>query len=393
MSLSLDQIVDAVAPDGPYATISITADMAPVGDGAGKVAPPTFPTPSGESGPKARYLIDTRYIDGAARTVVTLDTEQSQANRCEAELLDAADDGRVELPMFVLTQQVATDAGVRDVRLTSLDFPHRYADAYLRDSLLDGVAFDKTELGKSFQLAEARNARALYEREPYSLVYGAWNSHRKGRQAKFPRLYDSTLIGFEPLTGQRAGGRLDPLNLQGAQAPAAEVGGWQFVSEGEKKKGSKLSEIGHGNAMDSGESPGQVAIKGARRLATIHLAGLRGVRFGPQVSAEATQAARAALVALALLGDRLAFGRAAVYLRSGCELARRHETLALERPTGEVDEFTLTPAEAIDLFNAAVERAASLGLTMARDRIALTPAKGLASAIEFAFTKAECGDA
>ncbi len=391
MPLTLDQLLEVVAPNGPYATISITAEMAPVGNAAGKVAPPTFPTPAGQGGPQARYLIDKRWIDGQPREVVILDTEQSEANRCESELRDAADDGLVQLPMFVLTDEVSTDDGARQVRLTSLDFPHRYADAYLRDSLLDGVAFDKTEIGKSFRLADARNARALYEREPYSLVYGAWDSHRKGRQAKFPRLYDSTLIGFDPLGGFRAGGRLDPLNLQGGQAPT--VDGWHFVADGDKKKGTKLSEIGHGNAMDSGEAPGQVAINGARRLATIHLAGLRGLRFGSDVSLEATLAARAALVALALLGDRLAFGRPAVYLRSGCELATRHEILALELPTGEVSEFTLALDDAVTLFRNAVDRAAELGIPMAQDRIELAPAPGLAKAIEFAFTKATGSDA
>lgn len=391
MTLTLEKLLDAVEPHGNTATLSITAEMAPVGNEAGKVAPPTFPTPQGQSGPSARYLIDERWIEGTKRTVVILDTEQSEANRCEDALRDAADDGLVRLPMFELTHTVETDAGTRHVRLTSLDFPHRYADAYLRDSLLDGVAFDKTPVGKSLRLAEPRNARALFEREPYSLVYGAWDSHRKGRQAKFPRLYDSTLIGFDPLGGYRAGGRLDPLNLQGSQTAAGDS--WQFVGEGEKKKGNRLSEIGHGNAMDSGESLGHVAISGARRMATIHLAGLKGLRFGPDTGLEATQAARAALVALALLGDRLAFAAPAVYLRSGCELATRHETLSLDRPGGDVEPFTLTVPEALDLFHAAVRHAADRGLAMATDRVTLSPNKGLAQAIDFAFTKATGGDA
>lgn len=383
MSLTLDQLLATVSPDSPYAAIALAAEMRPTGPEGTKVAPPTYPPSPTREGP---YLIDKRWIGGAEREVVTLDTQQSQGNRCEEGLQDAHDDGLVELPMFELLTDVDTDVGARTVRLTSLDLPHRYADAYLRDATLDGVAFDKTEIGKALRLAEPSNARALYEREPYSIVYGAWDSHRKGRQAKFPRVYDSTIIGFDPLLGQRAGGRLDPLNLTGAQQASGED--WDFVPEGDKKKGARLSEIGHGNALDSGGAHGHVAITAARRLATIHLAALRGIRFGEGVDLAATTAGRAALVALALLGDRLAFGRPAVFLRSGCELAITSETILLERPGGSDEPFDLGIAEAIELFRQAVAHAAEQGLAMATDRIVLTPKDGLAKAIAYAYTKA-----
>jgi hypothetical protein len=66
--------------------------------------------------------------------------------------------------------------------LTSLEYPHRYADAYLCDSLLDGVAFDRTEIGQSLLQSSLADASALFARDPGSLVYSAWNSHRNGRQ-------------------------------------------------------------------------------------------------------------------------------------------------------------------------------------------------------------------
>jgi hypothetical protein len=49
---------------------------------------------------------------------VVIDHEPSQANRVEEALHDARDTGMVQLPMFELR------AGA--IRLTSLDFPHRY---------------------------------------------------------------------------------------------------------------------------------------------------------------------------------------------------------------------------------------------------------------------------
>lgn len=383
MSLSLEELTRAVSFDSRFASISIDAELRAVGPQGGKVAPPTFPPTAARNTP---YLVDQRWIDGDARTVVTLDTPQAQANRCEGALRDALDDGLVDLPVFEIEVDVETDAGVRRPRLTSLDFPHRYADAYLRDTTLDGVAFDKSEIGKALQLSEQTNARALYEHEPYSLVYGAWNSHRKGRQAKFPRIYDSSIIGLDPKEGVRAGGRLDPVNLTGAFADS--VDDWAFVAEGQKKKGSRLSEIGHGNALDSGGAHGHMAITGARRLAILHLSALSGIRFGSEVSPEAQTAGRAALVALALLGDRLAFGRPSVFLRSGCDLVVVEERIAFENPSGEDEVVDLGVREAIELFKAAVQRAAELGLKMRSDRMRVEPKSGLADAIRHAYAKA-----
>lgn len=383
MVLSLAGLTDAVSLDSPFASIAIEAELRPTGPDGGKVAPPTYPTSESRPSP---YLIDERWVGGEARRVVTLDTPQAQANRCEAALRDALDDGLVELPVFELSVDVETEVGVRTSRLTSLDFPHRYADAYLRDATMDGIDFDKTEIGRALQLAEQNDARALYEHEPYSLVYGAWNSHRKGRQAKFPRIFDSTIIGFDPLVGERAGGRLDPNNLTGAYG--GDVADWQFVAEGEKKKGARLSEIGHGNALDSGGAHGHVAITGARRHGIVHLSALAGIRFGADVSPDAQTAGRTALVALALLGDRLAFGRPAIFLRSGCDLAVVEETLVLENPGGEDQSFELGIREAIDLFRAAVDRASELGLEMRSDRIEITPKKGLAEAIMHSYAQA-----
>lgn len=383
MALSLADLTDAVGLDSQFASIAIEVDLRPTGPDGGKVAPPTYPTSDARRSP---YLIDRRWVGGEEREVVTLDTAQAQANRCEAALRDALDDGLVDLPVFELSVDIETEVGVRTSRLTSLDFPHRYADAYLRDTTVDGTDFDKTEIGRALQLAEQYDARALYEHEPYSLVYGAWNSHRKGRQAKFPRIYDSTIIGFDPLIGERAGGRLDPNNLTGAFG--GDLDDWRFIAEGEKKKGARLSEIGHGNALDSGGAHGHVAIAGARRLGIVHLSALNGIRFGSDVTPEAQTAGRAALVALALLGDRLAFGRPAVFLRSGCDLAVVGEDLILESPAGADQAFELGIGSAIELFRAAVEQASELGLEMRSNRVQVEPKAGLADAIRHSYAQA-----
>jgi len=115
------------------------------------------------------------------------------------------------------------------VTLTSLEFPHRSADAYLRDSTVDGVPFDHSEVGRALQAADLTNASSLFAYDPGSLVFGAWNSHRKGRQAKIPRIYSSELVGWHPQSGSRMAGWMDPFNLVGGcLEPCCSPTTWHF---------------------------------------------------------------------------------------------------------------------------------------------------------------------
>ena len=123
-----------------------------------------------------------------------------------------------------------------------------------------------------------------------------------------------------------------------------------------------------------------------RRIASISLAGLERLRFG-DAPAEAASAARAALAALALAGDRLAFGRPSVWLRSGCDLAKVSEAVGLERPAGGgVDEIPVTAEAAMEAFFELRDRAAKAGIPMDRDVITIEPVPELAAAIRFAVT-------
>ncbi len=370
----IERLLAAVDEERVDAGISIRGVYRPAADD--KVMPPTFP-----GGP---YLLESRRVDGEMRETVVLDQIPSQANRIEEALLIARDKGRIELPLFEL--RAKTSRGT--VRLTSLEFPHRYADAYLRDSLVEGVRFDRSEVGQRLRQVSAENARPLFELDPGSLIFGAWDSHRKGRWPKFARFYTSTMFGLDPKLGERRSMRKDPLNLTGAIDDKAKAeADWTFYSEGEKAKGKKLSEIGHGSALAKEAPPGGVAISEARRDAWISLGGLERVRFG-DVPEETARLARATLLALALAGDRLAFDRPSVWLRSGCDLVRVRETLAFERDGGEVEEFSLSADEAIEIFHELRDRTATAGLVMAADTIGLEPIPALAEAIEYAVTKA-----
>lgn len=376
MTASLaDRLLEAVMPARVHTAVVVRAVYQPVGGAERTVMPPTYPVTAGERDPNARYLMDSRLVDGEQRRTVVIDQEPSQANRVEEALRDARDAGTLRLPVFELR------AG--GIRLTSLDFPHRYADAYVRDSLVEGVRFDQSPVGKRLRATTAADVRPLYEREPCSLLFGAWDSHRKGRWPKFARLYAATMYGLDPIAGRRMGGRLDPVNLTGAVDDTAKAeADWKFIPEGAKAKGKKLSEIGHGNIVPN-PVPGGVTVSEIRRIASISLAGLERLRFG-DASAEAASLARAALAALALASDRLAFGRPSVWLRSGCDLAKVTETLGLERPGGEVDDLAVTARDALGAFDDLRERAAAAGVRMETDTVALEPVPELAEAMRFA---------
>jgi CRISPR-associated protein Csb1 len=378
-----DRLLAAVMPSRKHTAVVVRAVYQPVGGAGRTVMPPTYPVNNGDRDPNARYLVDSRLVDGEQRRTVVIDQEPSQANRVEEALRDAWDAGLVQLPLFELR------AGL--VRLTSLDFPHRYADAYVRDSLVEGVRFDQSPVGLRLRAATVADVRPLYEREPGSLIFGAWDSHRKGRWPKFARLYAAAMYGLDPVTGRRMGGRMDPVNLTGLVDDKARAeADWRFIAEGEKAKGNRLSEIGHGNIAPN-PVPGGVTVSEIRRVASISLAGLERLRFG-DAPAGAAALARAALAALALAGDRLAFERASVWLRSGCDLAKVTEVVGLERPGGAVDELAVTAETALDAFHELRDRAAAAGIAMDSDTVALTPVPALAEAIRFAVTSGTQGD-
>ncbi|WP_017559576.1 type I-G CRISPR-associated RAMP protein Csb1/Cas7g [Nocardiopsis baichengensis] len=379
-----ERLLQAVGSDRPFAGIEATTEYIPAG--ADKVFPPTFPTTSEE---EPVYLFEERRIDGEDTRVVVLDQVPSQANRVEAALLRARDEGRIDLPLFELTAQ-ASD-GI-PVRLTSLEFPHRFADAYLRDAQLDGAKFDQSEPGRRLRSVTPADLSPLFELSPESLLFGSWDSHRKGRGVKVARSYSSSIIGLAPKEGRRKSGRMDPLNLTGEAK--ADGDSWEFAVPGEKKgpkkEGSKLSERGHGNIAPN-PAHGGVAITGARRHGWISLAGLDNMRFG-KASPEACVLARATLAALALAGDRLAFAAPSLWLRSGCDLVRTRHEVALIAPGGP-EPVEINAEQAIEAFTELRERTAQAGLVMSTDTIALTPQKNLAKAIDYALTRAEPGEA
>ena len=240
-------------------------------------------------------------------------------------------------------------------------------------------------MGKALQATSLEDATALLQYDPATLVYGGWNSHRKGRQAKFPRFYSSEVVGWDPVVGTRKAGRMDPLNLTGARNGDGDD--WAYSSIAAKNAKAKLSEIGHGNIAPNA-AHGGVTITEATRFSTLSLTAVRRIRFG-SLGVNTQFAASTLLVALALLGDRLAFGGAGIWLRSGCDLVVETETLEWIGRGGVVEPFSLSIGEAVSLYDEALEAAIESGVPMHLETIELTPSKALAAAIDFTVTKAE----
>ena len=158
---------------------------------------------------------ETRVVD-----CVLLDSVQSQANRIEDALQQAIDDGKLKMPLIVVNFGNAVD----DVRrVTSLQAPHRAADAILRDSLTDQKdekgkphPFRKSEVGKAVTDSSLANATGLFRYCPHALFLGVWDSTgpKGGLGAKFARALVSEIVGIDAGYGVRTESRIDPLQIR-----------------------------------------------------------------------------------------------------------------------------------------------------------------------------------
>jgi CRISPR-associated protein Csb1 len=388
--LSLETLRAAVG--GSAAAFRSRRRLRPAGGDGDKVFPPTFAG--------AVYAIEKRRIPGRAEpvTCVLLDSVQSQANRMELALQDAVDQGRIQLPLVVVdfsdfdpTGDVEADR--RDARrliekvgqVSSLQVPHRLADAILRDSELDGVRFRRSERGKALNTVSLANATPLFELCPTALIFGMWDSTgpKGGLGPKFERAMVSEIVGIGAQweDGYRNRGvRRDPLEIRGNVTVFADSdGALDRVAEPEEKKGVRPSEINHSSVLFESPNSG-VTIEYAEQITTLSLICLRRLRFplGGKVDAEVDGAARTVLAALALAAATLAF-EAGVDLRSRC-LLWPDAPMAwelLEHPSEDPQQFLLTSEGAVRLLNSAVQEAKRVGLPWLERPVVLKPSAEL----------------
>lgn len=394
-TLTLKALQQAVT--GRAAAIRSITTLQPAGGAGDKVFPPTY-----EGG---NYALETRRLaDGNEAECVLLDSVQSQANRHELALLDAWEEGQLALP--VITVDFAGNELEKTLRITSLEAPHRIADAVIRDSLLKGEAFRKSRLGKRLDDVDNRNATALFELCPTALVFGVWDSTgpKGGLGAKFARAMVSEIVGYQAKVGVKTGSRIDPAAIRLQAGPlykAADQSGveWTLDEEQAAKTGTgnkatviklgkdgRPSEANHGNVTPS-ITKGGITITHAIQTTVISLPALRRLRFplepGAKSDLEVNRAAQVALAALALCAASLT--RDGGYdLRSRCQLFPSEEISweLLDSPGVEASKFSLTAKEAVKLYNDAVQAAKSMKLPYMEEELVLQPSPQLVDLVK-----------
>ncbi len=397
-----ERLRDAVAGDAVALRSRLT--LQPAGGAGDKIFPPSYAVSDNAD---HKYAVEKRQVgDGTETTTVLLDSVASQANRAELALLEGWERGELDFPVPYV--DFSDHADLTDYeKLTVLEAPHRLADAIFRDSLLDDTLFRLSGIGRAITEATPRNATALYQYSPTSLLFGMWDSTgpKGGQGSKFQRCYVSEIVGFDACSGIKVRSRIDPLQIEKV-APEDRVFNSRCRQEvwtpdaqqAEKKKNGKPvlasrgsssgdpgqpAKINHGNIPPSIDSKaGGVTISVARQTAVISFAALRRLRFR-KYERNAEIAARTAVAALGIAS--LAYQYELDFdLRSRCllipEYAPRFELLG--RDGGEAETVALDRTSAVDILRVAAEQAANAGISWATEEIRLQPAPKLVQLLQ-----------
>lgn len=411
--LDLDLLHSLVTHAG--VAIRVRQRLQPAGGTGDKVFPPTYAT--GDK--KLKYAVETRRVDGRDVPTVLIDSVASQANRMEEALLAEWERKKLDFP--VIGVDFTSDAELADLgQVTSLQAPHRIADAILRDATsLDGkTLFRDLPEGRAYTDATVRNATAVHLLCPTALIFGVWDSTgpKGGLGSKFQRALTSEIVGFGAQEGSKVGSRIDPLAIQ-ANVPVYHrkdnESDWTIeASEAKTEKGKpapfsrkgadgkgKASAVNHSNIAPSiDEFSGGVTFDYALQTVVLSLPALRRLRFTTGLDGTllaqrdaAAVSARVALAALALAA--IVHQRAQGYdLRSRCLLvADGPLTLEVLRPDGGSDEVSLSPDEANDLVRNANAAAKQAGLGWEREPLKLKPAPKLVALIKRSRAEAAAG--
>jgi CRISPR-associated protein Csb1 len=209
--LTLSMLSDAVA--GGAVAIRAVSKLLPADGPTGKVFPPTYVKDKQST---TKYAFETRKVEGRDVDTVLLDSVASQANRIEEALLEGWRRGELQLPVIAI--DFSGEGDIADLeQITSLQAPHRIADALLRDSVdATGTPFRQTAIGKACTDARPNHATAMYRYCPTALIFGVWDSTgpRGGLGAKFQRALVSEIVGYDVAAGVKTASRIDPTGIQ-----------------------------------------------------------------------------------------------------------------------------------------------------------------------------------
>lgn len=399
--LTLSLLSDAVT-GGAVAIRAITR-LSPAGGPSDKVFPPTYVK---DKQSVTRYALETRKVEGREVQCVLLDSVASQANRMEEALLEAWRRGMLSLP--VISVDFRETPELSDIEeITSLQAPHRVADAILRDSVdSNGTPFRQTEVGKACTDARPNHATSMYRYCPTALLFGVWDSTgpRGGLGTKFQRVLVSEIVGYDAVAGSKTASRLDPLGIERKAGPIFESKSdareWTsleseaalekgkprlFGGKGSGDKGTPAT-INHGNIPPSIDmEAGGVTLSYAIHTVVLSLAGIRrlcfqqrsdGAAFASEERNKAEAAARTALAALGLAA--VALQRANGYDLRSRSLLIAAEPLVFELIGKDGGTTSVTIDDPNALVHDAAEAARALGLAWEGTVIKLRPTDKLA---------------
>ena len=379
-SITLSALESALT--GSAAAFRSITKLQPVGGEGDKVFPSTYAG--------GVYATEKRRLPGESDYVecVLLNSVQSEANHAELALRQAISRGEIHLPLIEADFTGCNHKFRKPVpNLTSLEVPHRLADAILRDCALpDGVRFSQSDYARNWSRANLWNATPIFEICPTALVFGMWGSPDKpgGLGAKFERAYVSEIVAIDAIQNpKRAGFRIDPLESSKNVLLKKTDDGFQLADP--KAKGAiRPSEMNHGNIPYDTSNAG-IRCRYAEQTTVVSLGALRKLQFpisGKQ-SAGQDNAARTVLAAIGLCAGVLAAERG-TSLRSRCHLVPVETRVwrLVDIPGRPQTEFEVTAAQAVALLNEAVAAAKAAGLPWMEEMLTLTPTPELVQLIQ-----------
>ena len=190
VKIDFEQLLSACADDGFDDGIRIDADLQPLSGPDGPVKPAVY-----EGG---IYQLDRRWAspgDAEPTPVIVIDNVPSQTNRLEHAL--RRDRESSSIPEFILDLSDLPGLPAHlPQSLSSFEFPHRNADAYLRDAVLGGQPFVTTAMGQAIFGATAQECGPLMSWFPQALLYGFWQAHlgKKRHNSKHARAWVSEIV-------------------------------------------------------------------------------------------------------------------------------------------------------------------------------------------------------
>lgn len=325
----------------------------------GLVYPPTYDD--------GKHIFRPAWIDGNSRDAVLLDSAQSQANRIEMAILDAYRRGKIPYPDIELKIPASTGEEVYSV----LELSHRVYDAALRSTVVDGLPFPASAIGKAVYSARTEKATALFKYAPITLTLGGWDSHGGGGPlvAKLPRLITSEIVGLDAKPVRRGAVKFDPMDIRKDAGPVYKSKDPDRHYEIDKSKARdnkeyKPSELGFGNVPNLSDRG--VVITEAIQTSIVSCTAVRRLRFEREDGTYAQErdvAGQTATVALGLFG-LIAQMDAGYNLRSGCDLIplKAPKLEIYGRTLEEVEMYPIDFEAALSALKASLQEAKGQGL-------------------------------